>query len=61
MSHMTWTTEKPTKPGWYWYRLHVNDQALVVVRVEPEYDLVGPWGDGSDSQLSDMVGQWAGQ
>jgi hypothetical protein len=20
MSTLNWTTEKPTKPGWYWYR-----------------------------------------
>ena len=57
---MVWTSDKPTVPGWYWYRAHVTDGALVMVRVEPDYDLAGPWGDGSASLLSDMTGQWAG-
>jgi hypothetical protein len=56
----SWTTETPTTPGRYWHRLHADDQAFVVVYVEPEYDLVGPWGNGSDSLLSDTTGQWAG-
>jgi hypothetical protein len=57
---MIWTSKKPTERGLYWYRLDADDQAFVVVRVEPEYDLVGPWGNGSDSLLSDTTGQWAG-
>lgn len=24
---MIWTTEKPTKPGWYWYRRVIKGQA----------------------------------
>lgn len=55
---MTWASDKPTMPGLYWYRLHADDQAYVVVCVEPAYDLVGPWSDGSDSRLSDTIGQW---
>lgn len=57
---MAWTTEMPTKPGWYWYRWDLNDNTPVVVEVHPEHDSVGPWGDGSDSRLSDTSGEWAG-
>lgn len=27
---MKWTTEKPTKPGWYWYRLTPASEYSVV-------------------------------
>lgn len=26
-----WTTEKPTKAGWYWYRLHPYSPQCVLV------------------------------
>lgn len=28
---MTWTTEKPTVPGYYWYRIQGNDDQIVEV------------------------------
>jgi hypothetical protein len=32
---MTWTTEKPTKPGWYWWRpLSTDAPALVEVTID---------------------------
>jgi hypothetical protein len=27
---MNWTTDKPTKPGWYWYRRSGSSEALLV-------------------------------
>jgi len=36
---MTWTTDKPTKPGWYWYR-PASDQNIEVVEIaRPHGDL----------------------
>ena len=26
---MTWTTEKPTKPGWYWWRNNASEPRVV--------------------------------
>lgn len=52
--------EKPVLPGWYWYRLDSTDTHPVVVRVQPEADTVGPWGDGSTSSLKTQTGEWAG-
>lgn len=33
---MTWTTEKPKCPGWYWWRLDAQCEP-VVLEVESEY------------------------
>jgi hypothetical protein len=30
---MTWTTEKPSKPGWYWYR-SPTDRVQIIELVE---------------------------
>jgi hypothetical protein len=27
---MIWTTEKPTKPGWYWYRKDPVDASMLL-------------------------------
>jgi len=40
MSDLTWTTDKPTKPGWYWYREN-NRLCVWYVRV----------GDGKRTEL----------
>ena len=34
---MTWTSEKPTKPGWYWWKAgdHVNNpECMYVVQIK---------------------------
>lgn len=60
IDRLAWTTEKPTKPGFYWYRLNDHDDSPVIVSVGPDTDMVGPWPDGSDSRLSKENGEWAG-
>jgi hypothetical protein len=65
---MTWTTETPTKPGWYWLRDLMNDTPIcdpttyTVVRLS--FDLQGhTWVHDSDGfvQLSQRFrGSWAG-
>jgi hypothetical protein len=61
---LTWISEKPTKPGWYWYRAQVQPprlESLQVVLIEQYL------GDrllmsliGSDERLPIPHGQWAG-
>jgi len=30
---MIWTAEKPTKPGWYWYRTSEEDKTIYMAMV----------------------------
>jgi len=30
---MTWTTDKPTTPGWYWWRSHPYKSGEHIIRV----------------------------
>lgn len=57
---LTWTTKKPNKKGWYWYRSNALDAFPVVIAVSPDLDIVGPWPDGSEERLSTQDGEWAG-
>ena len=57
---LTWTTEKPTKEGWYWLRSNAANPGPLIVFVQPQYNAIGPWGDRSDSRLSEEDGEWAG-
>jgi len=57
---LIWANDKPTVPGWYWHRIDSVDLDPVIVRVEPQSNTVGPWGDGSTSRLSLAEGEWAG-
>ena len=62
----TWTTEKPTKPGWYWYRdKDIPTQPVYV------YNAVGGlfvelWNgeirsfESRSGRWKSMSGQWAG-
>jgi len=52
---LTWTTDKPTKPGWYWYRPYRDGQHVEVCRVyEIEIDY---WTTIIPPQTG---GEWAG-
>jgi hypothetical protein len=33
MSDLNWTTDKPTKPGWYWYRSK-RDRLQIIELIE---------------------------
>lgn len=37
---LQWTSDKPTKPGWYWYREKSGD--VYIVQVEEDNDWIGP-------------------
>ena len=50
---MTWTTQKPTKPGWYWYRWPSNPQlgAEIIEITQP---------DGPDTDTLGMGNPYCG-
>lgn len=54
---MTWTMEKPTKAGWYWWRFFGSEDRVVFVwkgstRWQYEYK-------GKDFLLSEAYGEWS--
>lgn len=60
---MKWTTEKPTKKGWYWYRAS-RVTTPVIAQVDPSavgssaMDYVWWNGDDVPSVLSEVSGEW---
>ena len=67
---MTWTTDKPTKEGWYWYREKMIEPECVLV-FEGIYESADGWterrmmcrsiDEGDDStSVKHLSGEWAG-
>ena len=67
---MTWTTERPTEPGWYWFevgndspaRMTRNIRAIVLVGEDPLYTpprLRVQFPQGT-FHVGRMGGRWAG-
>lgn len=58
----TWTTDKPTKEGWYWYR--ENGQAAVIVQCYSIDPIEGPmlWEFGLEQDFHGVnsPGEWFG-
>uniref|UniRef100_A0A6M3II34 Uncharacterized protein n=1 Tax=viral metagenome TaxID=1070528 RepID=A0A6M3II34_9ZZZZ len=48
---LTWTKDKPTKPGWYWYRGLYQVQSSIIY-ITPNIDIV--------NSLKGSKGEWAG-
>jgi len=60
MRDLIWTTKKPTKTGWYWYR-HECDGSTVKVLHFIDDDGEGPCiATSDDVALNDLTGEWAG-
>ncbi len=58
---MTWTIEKPTRPGWYWWREHGLPLMGVIVQVQVEADTVYSSGTDAEASLDQMIGgEWFG-
>jgi hypothetical protein len=55
-----WTTKKPTKPGWYWYRGESDGHTEKVLHfIDDDGD--GPYlATSDDLALNDLDGEWAG-
>jgi hypothetical protein len=60
MSDLIWTTKKPTKTGWYWYRGEGDGQTEKVLHfIDDDGD--GPYlATSDDLALTDLAGEWAG-
>lgn len=56
---LRWSTEKPTQPGWYWWRVNYKDGEFIerVFRVAKYNDLL--YVPDFDN-VSKMEGEWAG-
>ena len=60
---MTWTTVKPTQPGWYWYRRgKAQNEVLMHVQGVGE-QMTALWPDGRwDAVFSvSLSGEWSGR
>ncbi len=51
---MSWTTEKPTVPGWYWYRELEGEAEILSVYKDDGQLLISGIG------LQEFPGEWAG-
>lgn len=61
LTPLAWSSEKPSEPGWYWFRNDSKDIDPALVYVNVEWDEVGPWRHGEDDcHLTDLHGQFAG-
>lgn len=58
---MIWTAEKPTKPGWYWYRTSEEDKTIYMAMVrEFGGHMNAIRSDGRSERVIDMPGEWQG-
>jgi hypothetical protein len=57
---MTWTTQKPTRPGWYWYRDLPFRTEFVVNVCELVTGELFASADGFDQYVERLSGEWAG-
>ena len=59
---LTWTTEQPTKPGWYWWRDSEASEAQVVRVCVADDDVLGLRAEtvNWDCLVCECDGEWAG-
>ena len=57
---LAWTTQRPTKIGWYWYRRGSDEEPAKVLHfIDDDGD--GPYiATSDDVALNDLAGEWAG-
>ena len=64
MSEAGWTSNAPTKEGWYWWRNLLTDNAPEVWAIVDHGDgleVVGPFDETALGEwVSDMGGEWLG-
>lgn len=53
-----WSTNAPTRPGWFWFRgqAHEADPFIVLVDEAGQFQ----WPDGGFQEVSLAKGEWAG-
>lgn len=52
--------EKPTEPGWYWFRSHIRPSIWWPYRVQQDSAEFWTKDDGEEVPLSEMPGEWRG-
>ena len=58
---VTWTTEKPTMPGWYWYWTGEQGKDPCMARVFAfGGHMNAVWSDGRSEYVISMSGEWMG-
>jgi hypothetical protein len=62
---MTWTHEKPTKPGLYWYRRdeHSNPgdyEALTIGADDQQHEFSSSWDEHESAIIDPCSGEWYG-
>ena len=64
MTEAGWTSNAPTKEGWYWWRNLLTDNAPEVWAIVDHGDgleVIGPFDETAlDEWVSDMGGEWLG-
>ena len=66
MSNLEWTTEQPTKPGWYWFRFGpIHEPAMFCIFVRVGIQGGELWVRHvlpliAEKPASDYDGEWAG-
>jgi hypothetical protein len=56
-----WTTEKPTVPGWYWWRANGKDDSIVRLIETQEGGLIVQFETGHCAYVRNVPdGEWAG-
>lgn len=57
---MTWTTDKPTRPGWYWWRYDATSPTPAIYHVELDHKalITRGWMNSALPLVDD--GEWAG-
>jgi len=53
-----WTKQKPTEPGWYWFRGEAHETDPFIVQVDEAGQF--QWPDGGYQEASLAKGEWAG-
>lgn len=58
LSPYRWSHNKPTRPGWYWFRgqAHEADPFIVLVDEARQFQ----WPDGGFQEVLLAKGEWAG-
>lgn len=56
---MNWTRDKPTKEGWYWFRMENEEKRVVIVYVISQDRMVAV-GSESEGNPALQNGAWCG-
>jgi hypothetical protein len=62
MDELVWTTDKPTKEGWYWLKTDTVKGVVAVITGGGKNDRCRLWIvlHGHPVRISDVDGEWAG-